>query len=115
MSRSFLMTTSPTIEGSEIEHYFGIVATNVVTGTGVFSDVAAAFSDFFGGRSNSYKKQLESIREEALKEIESKARSMGANAESPIWIILLAIGACLYVFQKVLLDLLVKDEVKEEK
>lgn len=34
---------------------------------------------------------------------------------SPIWIILLAIGACLYVFQKVLVDLLVKDEVEEEK
>ncbi|MDV6317190.1 hypothetical protein [Idiomarina sp. HP20-50] len=28
---------------------------------------------------------------------------------SPIWIVLLAIGGCLYVFQKVLVELFVKD------
>lgn len=80
MEQSFLMTTSPNFEGSPIEEYLGVVASNVVTGTGLFSDIAAAFSDFFGGRSTSYKRQLESIRTEAMKEVESKARALGANA-----------------------------------
>lgn len=80
MKSQFLMTTSPSFDGLEIEGYLGIVTSNVVTGTGIFSDIAASFSDFFGGRSNSYKKQLDSIREEAIREIESKARTLGANA-----------------------------------
>lgn len=80
MERSFLMTTAPSVEGSSVEQYFGVVATNVVAGTGAFADIAASFSDFFGGRSNAYKKQLESIREEAMNELESKARALGANA-----------------------------------
>lgn len=33
---------------------------------------------------------------------------------SPIWIIFIAVGVCLYVLQKVLTDLLVKDASKEE-
>lgn len=80
MASAFQFTTSPSFEGIEIEAYLGVVASNVVTGTGLFSDIFAAFSDFFGGRSNAYKKQLDSIRDEAMREIESKARALGANA-----------------------------------
>ena len=32
---------------------------------------------------------------------------------SPIWIILLAVVACLYVFQKVMVELLAKDDTKK--
>lgn len=80
MATTFQLTTSPSFEGIEIEAYLGVVASNVVTGTGLFSDISASFSDFFGGRSNAYKKQLDSIRDEAMREIESKARALGANA-----------------------------------
>lgn len=80
MTSTFQMTTSPSFEGTQVEAYLGVVASNVVTGTGLFSDIAAAFSDFFGGRSSAYKKQLESIREEAMREIETKARALGGNA-----------------------------------
>ncbi|WP_417659596.1 YbjQ family protein [Pseudidiomarina sp.] len=80
MKHAFLMTTSPSFDGYEVEKYLGVVTSNVVTGTGIFSDIAASFSDFFGGRSIAYKKQLESIREEAINELENKARALGANA-----------------------------------
>ncbi|MGJ1194164.1 heavy metal-binding domain-containing protein [Sphingobacterium siyangense] len=34
------------------------IAANVVIGTNIFSDIGASYVDFFGGRSNSYKKEL---------------------------------------------------------
>jgi len=51
-----------------------------VAGTGLFSDVAASFSDVFGGRSSSYKRQLEDINDEAVAEIKEQAAQKNADA-----------------------------------
>ena len=53
---------------------------NVVIGTNVFSDLFASFTDFFGGRSGTYRDGLERIYNEAIKELKEKAIYLGANA-----------------------------------
>ena len=47
-----IITTTNNIDGAEITSYIRLVSTNVVIGTNFFSDFAASFTDFFGGRSN---------------------------------------------------------------
>ena len=46
----------------------------------MFSDFAASVTDFFGGRSGSYKRKLQIIYNEASKELKQKAINLGANA-----------------------------------
>ncbi len=60
------VTTASIIDGWCIDEYIGIVSSHVVAGTNVFSDIAASFSDVFGGRSESYNKQLSIINEEVI-------------------------------------------------
>lgn len=75
-----IVVTTNTIEGGKISRYIDAVCANTVVGTNVFSDFAASFTDFFGGRSGTYKRKMEAIYEEARKELEEKAERMGANA-----------------------------------
>lgn len=79
MKQVFISTTS-SIEGSRVLEYKGIVTTNIVAGTGFFSDFAASFTDFFGGRSGTYKRQMSAIYDEAIDELSLKAIQKGANA-----------------------------------
>lgn len=80
MDARFVITTTNNIEGCSIEKYIGAICSNVVIGTNFFSDFAASFTDFFGGRSASYKRKLEIIYNEASKELKQKALMYGANA-----------------------------------
>ncbi len=80
INKSFIITTTPTIEGTTIEKYLGPIASHVVAGTGLFSDMAAELSNIFGGRSESYQKQLKAINDEAIEIIRREAISKGANA-----------------------------------
>ena len=75
-----LVSSTNTLFGWEIENYLGIVSAHIVTGTGIFSDFAAGLSDFFGGRSGTYQKQLQQINDEAIDSLKMKARKLGANA-----------------------------------
>lgn len=79
MKGKFLISTTNNIEGTPIKKYIGAICSNIVIGTNVFSDFAASFTDFFGGRSDSYKKKLEIIYDEASKELKQKALNIGAN------------------------------------
>ena len=79
-TNDFIITATNNIEGCPIERYIDTICTNVVVGTNIFSDIAAAISDFFGGFSESYKKKLELIYNEATKELKKKAKKLGANA-----------------------------------
>lgn len=74
----FVSTTS-SVQNAEVTAYHDVIASHVVAGTGLFSDVAASFSDVFGGRSKSYQKQLSKINEEAVRQLKEEAASMGAN------------------------------------
>ena len=78
--KRLLISTTNIIENAEILEYKGIVSSSIVTGAGFFSDLAAGFTDFFGGRSESYQNQMYIIYQEALDDISLKASRTGANA-----------------------------------
>ena len=79
MKRVFVTTTN-SIENAKIIEYKGLVTSNIVAGTGFLSDFTAGLSDFFGGRSGTYRRQMESLYSEALDEISFKAQKINANA-----------------------------------
>lgn len=80
MKNKFIISTTNNIEGGNIKKYIDVICSNVVIGTNIFSDFAASFTDFFGGKSNSYKRKLEIIYNEAVKDLKLKAKNLGANA-----------------------------------
>jgi uncharacterized protein YbjQ (UPF0145 family) len=75
-----LVTTTPSLEGWEIETYLGPISAHIVAGTGFFSDFAASFSDVFGGRSQSYQRQLSAINNEVIESLKNKGSLLGATA-----------------------------------
>lgn len=75
-----IITTTQNIEGREISEYMGIVFGEVVTGVNFLKDLGAGLRDIFGGRSAGYENELMRAREEALEEIEERAKRMGADA-----------------------------------
>ena len=49
-----LLTTTPTIEGSPIKEYKGLVTGETIIGANFFKDFKASITDIFGGRSGAY-------------------------------------------------------------
>lgn len=74
-----LITTTPTIEGKKIIEYKGIVFGEVISGVNFLKDFTAGLSNFFGGRSGTYEEELIRARENAILEMEDRARRLGAN------------------------------------
>lgn len=75
-----IVTTTPGIDGKRIVEYKGIVFGEVISGVDFIKDFAAGLTNFFGGRSRSYEGELIEARESAIREMQDRARSMGANA-----------------------------------
>lgn len=75
-----IVTTTPSIEGSTIVSYKGIVFGEVVSGVDFVKDFAAGITNFFGGRSGSYEGELIDARQNAINEMVQRATQMGANA-----------------------------------
>lgn len=75
-----LLSTTPTIEGSPIREYKGVVTGETIIGANVFKDFMAGLRDFFGGRSGTYEKVLAEAKDTSLSEMAERARQMGANA-----------------------------------
>lgn len=75
-----IITTTNTIEGKRIEEYLGVVFGEVVAGVNFMKDLTAGLSNFFGGRSGTYEEELINSREQALKELEQRAKALGADA-----------------------------------
>ena len=73
-------TRTPSVEGKRIVEYKGIVFGEVVSGVNFVRDIAASFSNFFGGRSGSYEEELIQARQSAIREMEQRAAALGANA-----------------------------------
>ncbi len=78
--KDFIISTTPTLQGYEIKKYLGTVSTHVVAGTGLISDLFASVSDVFGGRSDSYQKQLNSLKNEVFNILIEDAKNKGANS-----------------------------------
>ncbi len=75
-----ITTTTNSVEGRRITEYRGIVFGEVVSGVNFVRDIAASFSNFFGGRSGSYEDELIQARQNAIYEMEQRAAQLGANA-----------------------------------
>lgn len=75
-----LVTTTPSIEGKQINDYLGVVFGEVISGVDFVKDFTAGLSNFFGGRSSTYEEELIRAREQAMQEMVSRAHQIGANA-----------------------------------
>lgn len=75
-----IVTTTNTIEGKIIKEYKGIVTGETIIGANIFKDIMASIRDIVGGRSASYEKVLKEAKDIALKEMQQRAKEMGANA-----------------------------------
>ncbi|HSG56965.1 YbjQ family protein [Seohaeicola saemankumensis] len=75
-----IVTTTNSIEGHRIATYHGIVVGEAIMGANVVRDIFAGITDIIGGRSGAYESKLQDARDVALREMEQKAASMGANA-----------------------------------
>lgn len=75
-----IITSTNNIEGRKIVEYKGIVVGEVIQGINFVKDIAAGFTNFFGGRSDSYEGELIEARNQAMAEMENRAISIGANA-----------------------------------
>jgi len=58
----------------------GIVFGEVISGVNFLKDFGASIRNIIGGRSSSYENELLSARTNALRELEDRARAMGADA-----------------------------------
>ncbi|AMC92566.1 hypothetical protein AOC36_00715 [Erysipelothrix larvae] len=74
------IVTTHTLEGYEIVEYKGVVFGEVINGIDFIKDIGASFRNLVGGRSKGYEEEIIQSRTDALRELESRAMSMGANA-----------------------------------
>ena len=75
-----ILTTTPTVEGRTIIEYKGIVFGEVISGVNFIKDFKASLRDFVGGRSGSYEQELVNARNQAMRELEERARQLNADA-----------------------------------
>ena len=75
-----ILSTTPSIEGHTITQYKGVVFGEVISGVNFLKDFAAGIRNFVGGRSGSYEDELIKARNQAMEEMERRARALGADA-----------------------------------
>lgn len=75
-----IITTTQGLDGQIVQQYLGVVFGEVVAGVDFVRDIAAGFTNFFGGRSQSYEDELINSRTMAISEMEQRAVKLGANA-----------------------------------
>jgi uncharacterized protein YbjQ (UPF0145 family) len=75
-----LITTTPTVQGAEIETYYGIVTGEAILGANIFKDFFAGIRDIVGGRSAAYEEELQRARDTAIDEMAMEAEALSANA-----------------------------------
>lgn len=77
--KDILVVTTSVVDGVRIKKYLKPVSAHIVAGTNLFSDFFASISDVFGGRSQTYQKQLTSLYNDAVEQIKYAAYELGAN------------------------------------
>jgi len=75
-----ITTTTPDVQGRNIEQYLGVISSEVIIGANIFKDILGGLRDILGGRSGTYERVMEDAKNQALKELEEKAQKLGANA-----------------------------------
>lgn len=77
---SLILTTGFEVQGRPLGEYLGIVASEVVMGTGPIVEFMGGFADLFGRRSGAFEGKLEQAREACLDKLKGKAALVGADA-----------------------------------
>jgi len=75
-----IVSTTNTLEGEKITAYYGVVTGETIMGANIVRDLFASVTDIIGGRSGAYETKLADARETALKEMQDRARELGATA-----------------------------------
>jgi uncharacterized protein YbjQ (UPF0145 family) len=75
-----ILSTTDSIQGKQIQEYLGIVTAEVVYGSNMLRDFFASLRDFWGGRTGSYERVFERGHQDALRELQSRAQQLGADA-----------------------------------
>jgi uncharacterized protein YbjQ (UPF0145 family) len=75
-----ILTTTPTVEGRQIQQYLGVLAGEAILGANVFKDLFAGIRDIVGGRSGAYEEELRKARDIALQDLALTAQQLGADA-----------------------------------
>lgn len=75
-----ILSTTNLIQGENIQNYLGIVTAEVVYGSNALRDFFAGIRDVLGGRTGAYERVFEKGQQDALKELESRAKRLGADA-----------------------------------
>lgn len=75
-----IRSTTPTLQGREIQQYLGIVVGEAILGANIFKDIFGAVRDIVGGRAGAYEGELGNARDIAFQDMEAEVRVMGANA-----------------------------------
>lgn len=75
-----IVTTTSTIEGRPVQTYLGLVNAQCIIGANMFKDIFAGLRDLVGGRSKTYEGVIEEAKSDALRELQDKARALGADA-----------------------------------
>jgi uncharacterized protein YbjQ (UPF0145 family) len=75
-----ILATTNTLENTKIKEYKGVVTGETIFGANIVKDFMAGIRDIVGGRSGTYEKTIQDARETSLREMEEKAKSLGATA-----------------------------------
>ncbi|WP_070963082.1 heavy metal-binding domain-containing protein [Vibrio sonorensis] len=74
-----IKTTTSTVDGKPIDTYLDIVVGEAILGANIFKDLFGAIRDVVGGRAGAYEQEMGRARETAFREMEEKARALGAD------------------------------------
>ncbi|MDO6811679.1 heavy metal-binding domain-containing protein [Tenacibaculum soleae] len=75
-----IISTTHTIENKSAKEYLGIVSGETIIGANIFKDFFAGIRDIVGGRSGSYEKVLREAKDTSLREMQERAKQLGADA-----------------------------------
>ncbi len=75
-----IITSTSSVEGKQIKRYLGIVAGEAVTSSNLVDDLLRSLRGIMGGNTVRREQDLMNARSIALKEMEKRARDLGANA-----------------------------------
>ena len=75
-----LITTTSTLQDIKVVKYLGVVSGETIIGANIFKDFFAGIRDIVGGRAGTYERVLREAKDTSLREMEERARNIGANA-----------------------------------
>ena len=78
-----ILSTTDFIQGANIQNYLGIVTAEVVYGSNALRDFFAGIRDVLGGRTAAYERVFEKGQQDALHELEIRAKKN--SAQMPLW------------------------------